>query len=239
MIEFAHYVLKAALERNWLELLATPESRWLDAIQSGHISTIYTEAFRRFVTEGEKVTFFTHWNPRMFELSKHVVAISNDSEETEQQVFGHGYHTAFLPAESPTSDRYAIGVQAELGIYIASPQPDSLSFLHRFVRRALLQQALWVISEAGLDSLVPSSSQGLVCPPELVANGIPTMFGRRIGITARTIDDAGRMGAAPTDTTKKPPLVLDEQDQVSSLVNRETRVETDLGGVYQGKVRIR
>ena len=237
MIEFAHYVVKAALERNWEELLATPQDRWLEALSFGQISHIYSDAFTRFVTREEKVTFFTHWNPRMFETSKHVIAISNDSEVSPQEVLGYG-HTMMYNLSATGSDTYTDIVDSELGVYIASPQADTCSFLHRFVRRALLQQTLWVIAQANLEQLRITNSTALVCPPELVQNGIPTMYGRRVGLSCRAVDAAGRMGDARTETSKNAVLVLDEQDQVDAL-DRETRVETDLGGVYQGKVRIR
>lgn len=239
MIEFSHYVVRAALERSWETLLSLPVDRWEAGLQAGVATPLYQDMYNRFVTNGEKVTFYTAWTPRMFEMSKTFVTISLETEESKGQVFGHGHSTPFDADLASLYDTYTIQVYAELGIYIASPVQEVVVFMHRFMRRALLNQTLWVCKEARLDNLVIGGSVALECPPELVREGIPTMFGRRLVVNAMAMDTSERIGAELQDTPRKPVAVHDENTLIDSLVDRETRTETDLGAVYPGKVRIR
>lgn len=239
MIEFSHYAVRAALERTWELLLTLPLDRWEAGLQAGKILPLYTDMYNRFVTHGEKVSFITAWNPRMFEMNKTFITVSLEAESTEGQVFNHGHATPFDASLAGMYDTYTVQVSADMGVYIVSPVQEVVTFLHRFARRALLNQAHWICKEALLDSMLVSGSVALECPPELVREGIPTMFGRRIGVAAMTVDTTQRIGLELQNEPRKPVAVHDENTLIDSVVDRETRTETDLGAVYPGEVRIR
>jgi hypothetical protein len=230
MVEFSVYVLKACLEKQWENLMQLNLAQWKEAFSaSDRVGKVIEESFEKFKVGNTPVPVYMAWNPRLFLRGDHLISVALGSQESQDRFFHNGSPGKTLSGGLPI---FSSGEEVELAVWVLSPKPETVMFLHSFVRRAILTDIDWLVAEGGFDDIYAAGAQDIQAPADLTPDGIPAMYGRRIKVIARAIDSASAF-VRPAQSTNPPAvLVHDTETQVDAIVDRATRTETPIPARY-------
>lgn len=235
MVEFAVYVIKACLERQWANLMQLDLDQWRECFSASiRVGKVIDDAYAVFKTNNTQVPVFMAWNPRLFTRGEHLIAVSLAGQETEGQFLHNANVGQMLAGNLPT---FATQESVELAAWVVSPQPELVMFLHAFVRRAILTDNDWLIAECGFDTVLAVGAMDVQAPSELTPDGIPAIYGRRVKVKGAAIDEA--TGFTRPTQREAPPAILvhDTETSVDAIVNRTTRTETPIEARF-GRVEV-
>lgn len=232
MLEFAHLIFMAATQKSWNSRRVQTLDEWRSSVAGTPMAPVVDELHEMFTTDGKGVGFIDHWNNIHWTKHEHLLCFSLEGMGDSEYVFAHNSEMAFSPG---AGDRFNAGSTAKVGVYCLSPHPFVTPMLARFVRHTVLQERDWLIS-AGFDDHAHVATTAMHMPAELIAEGIPVIYGHRVDFLFYEMETVGRVGGERV-ATRKPVSVTDIDDHVARLYDRGTRTFTDLGGTFRGSVR--